>query len=157
MSCLISNNMCLWLTTLVSRVTQWHSSGVFAREFLRESFVSIIPWKTSTKASPRQNSKWNLYSEMAMRLFVVRILHKEGSHHLIRNTRMKYLRNSLTETWISQTENLYRLQTNSNTSELTSLRTYQMTPTSSSESPQQRRTLMPSAEQSSETARSNPN
>ena len=30
-------------------------------------------------------------------------------------------------------------------------------PTSSSESPQQRRTLMPSAEKSSETARSNPN
>ena len=44
------------------------------------------------------------------------------------NSRMKYLRISLTETSISQTENLYRLQTNSNTSELTSLRTYQMTP-----------------------------
>ena len=73
------------------------------------------------------------------------------------NSRMKYLRISLTETSISQTENLYCLQTNSNTSELTSLRTYQMTPTSSSESPQQRRTLMPSAEQSSETARSNSN
>jgi hypothetical protein len=44
------------------------------------------------------------------------------------NSRMKYLRISLTETSISQTENLYCLQTNSNTSELTSLRTYQMTP-----------------------------
>ena len=73
------------------------------------------------------------------------------------NSRMKYLRISLTETSISQTENLYCLQTNSNTSELTSLRTYQMTPTSSSESPQQGRTFMPSREQSSETVRSNSN
>jgi hypothetical protein len=58
-----------------------------------------------------------MYSEMAMMT-----RDKEGSHHLIRKSRKKYLRNSCTET-----PNRKFVSFTKNTSELPSLRTYQMT------------------------------